>query len=171
MKRKTITLRNPQANAVLERVHQTLGNIIRTFELHEELHLTELEAWQGILAAAAFAIRATYHTTLQHTPSQLVFGRDAILNVQCDVDWTAIKASKQKLIKKNTERENSSRKTYQYHVGDKILVKQGWGAKYAKAPYKGPYQVTRVNTNGTLRYLRGVVDDVINIRNVKPYYE
>ncbi len=35
IKRKPITTRNPQANAIVERVHQTIGNMIRTFELHE----------------------------------------------------------------------------------------------------------------------------------------
>jgi transposase InsO family protein len=33
IKAKPITVRNPQANAIVERVHQVLGNIIRTFEL------------------------------------------------------------------------------------------------------------------------------------------
>ena len=28
-----INVRNPQANAIVERVHQTIGNIIRTFEI------------------------------------------------------------------------------------------------------------------------------------------
>ena len=28
--KRTITTRNPQANAILERVHQTIGNILRT---------------------------------------------------------------------------------------------------------------------------------------------
>jgi len=32
--RKGTTVRNPQAYLVLERVHQTLGNIIRTFDVH-----------------------------------------------------------------------------------------------------------------------------------------
>ena len=29
--KRPITGRNPQANAIIERIHQTLGNIIRTF--------------------------------------------------------------------------------------------------------------------------------------------
>ena len=28
VKKKTITTRNPQANAIVERVHQTIGNVI-----------------------------------------------------------------------------------------------------------------------------------------------
>ena len=33
--KRTITTRNPQANAILERVHQTIGNIIRTFSFED----------------------------------------------------------------------------------------------------------------------------------------
>ena len=35
IKNKPITTRNPKANAIVERVHQTIGNIIRTFELQD----------------------------------------------------------------------------------------------------------------------------------------
>ena len=35
IKGKPITVRNPQANAIIERVHQVIGNIIRTFELED----------------------------------------------------------------------------------------------------------------------------------------
>jgi hypothetical protein len=41
--------------------------------------------------AVAFALRSTYHTTLQAMPGQLVFGRDMVLNVQHLTDWTVIK--------------------------------------------------------------------------------
>jgi hypothetical protein len=44
--------------------------------------------------AVAFALRSTYHTTLQVTPGQLVFGRDMVLNIQHLTDWTVIKARK-----------------------------------------------------------------------------
>jgi hypothetical protein len=33
LKLKPITTRNPQANAIIERVHQTIGNIIQTFNV------------------------------------------------------------------------------------------------------------------------------------------
>ena len=53
-----------------------------------------------------FATRATYHTTLQATPAQLVFGRDAILNTQFEANWKYIKERKQKLIEQNNECKN-----------------------------------------------------------------
>ena len=33
LKRKPITTRNPQSNAIIERIHQTIGNIIRRFDV------------------------------------------------------------------------------------------------------------------------------------------
>ena len=91
IKRKIISTRNPQANAVVERVHQTLANLIRSQEIQNDPYVDEDDPWTGILVATAFALRSTYHTTLQATPGQLVFGRDMILNLQFQADWTAIK--------------------------------------------------------------------------------
>ena len=71
----------PQANAIVERVHQTISNIIRTFELQDNC-LDEEDPWSGILSAVAFAIRATYSTTTPKSPGQLVFGKDMILNIE-----------------------------------------------------------------------------------------
>ena len=92
--RKGSTVRNPQSNAVIERVHQTIGNILRTFP---KTMLNRDNPWGGILAATMFAVRATYHTTMQATPAQLVFGRDAILNTKFEANWTLIKQRKQGL--------------------------------------------------------------------------
>ena len=113
VKRKPITVRNPQANAIVERIHQVLGNMIRSFEL-EDNHLDEEDPWKGLLTAAAFAVRATVHTTLKKTPGQLVFGRDMIFNIKHTANWEYIRARKQKLINKNNERENSKQIDYEY---------------------------------------------------------
>eukprot|EP00957_Ditylum_brightwellii_P006413 487065-Ditylum_brightwellii.AAC.1 len=34
VKKRSITVRNPQANNIIERIHQTIGNMIRSFEVH-----------------------------------------------------------------------------------------------------------------------------------------
>ena len=78
LKRKPITTRNPQSNVIIERIHQNMGNIIRTFDVS---NIVNNDPWSGILVATMFAVRATYHTTLQASLMQLVFGRDAILNI------------------------------------------------------------------------------------------
>ena len=64
----------------MERVHQTIGNIIRTFKI-QQMDLDNENPWEGILSSTMFAIRSTVHTTTQHTPLQKVFGRDTILNI------------------------------------------------------------------------------------------
>ena len=64
---------NPQSNGIVERVHQVLNDSLRTFEL-ENKDLDENHPWSLFLTAVAYAIRSTYHTTLQATPAQLVFG-------------------------------------------------------------------------------------------------
>ena len=61
LKRKPITTRNPHSNVIIKRIHQTIGNIIRTFDVS---NIINNEPWLGILAVTMFAVRATYHTTL-----------------------------------------------------------------------------------------------------------
>jgi hypothetical protein len=101
IKRKVISMQNPQANAIIEHAHQTLGNLIRSFQLQDKPYCDPDDPWGGILVAIAFALRSMYHTPLQSTPGQLVFGRDMVFNIQHLTDWTAIKAHKQQIICKN----------------------------------------------------------------------
>ena len=67
LKRKPITTRKHQSNAITKRIHQTIGNIIRTFDVS---NIVNNDPWSGILATTMFAVRATYHTTLQASPMQ-----------------------------------------------------------------------------------------------------
>jgi len=170
IKRKGTTVRNPQANSILERVHQTFGNIIRTFEVHHS-EMTSESPWDGILSATMFALRATYHLTLQATPIQLVFGRDAMLNVQFQADWQLIKQLKQKQIYQDNLKENKRRIPHEYKIGDKVLYLIQPKGKYNENPYKGPYVITKVNNNGTVQIHKGAIYETVNIRLLKPYIE
>ena len=109
IKKKGITIRNPQTNAILERVHLVIGNMIKTFQIYDREDLDEKDPWSGILLAVMFGVRSTYHTTLEATPAQLVFGRDTILLIQQQADWKYIKEKKQKLIDYNNKRENKKK--------------------------------------------------------------
>ena len=61
IKHKPITARNLKANAIIERTHQTIGNIIRTFQLDKK-KLDMENPWEGILSAVIFAMKSTVHT-------------------------------------------------------------------------------------------------------------
>ena len=60
---KPITTHNPQANAIVERIHQVLNDMIQTYEL-EETELDETNPFDEMLTSIAYAIRCTYHTVL-----------------------------------------------------------------------------------------------------------
>ena len=166
---KVISVRNPQANSIIERVHQVLGNMIRTFEL-EKNYIDEDDPWSGILSAAAFAIRSTYHTTLKSTPGQLVFGRDMVLNSTHEANWEYIRKRKQQIIAKNNKAENAKRIPHTYAIGDRVLLRRGTDNKY-ETPYRGPYIILKVNDNGTVRMKVRNVEDTYNIRQITPYID
>eukprot|EP00957_Ditylum_brightwellii_P211690 15366469-Ditylum_brightwellii.AAC.1 len=71
VKKKPITARNPQANSIIERIHQTIGNMIGSFEVHDT-SIDEKDPWTWKLSAVIFATIATVPTTMQATPMQLL---------------------------------------------------------------------------------------------------
>ena len=80
-----------------------------------------------------------------------------------------IKRRRQERIRRNNERENAKRIPHKYEVGDQVLVTADALDKFSTTPYKGPYEVKQVNTNGTLRLQMGAVTDTVNIRRIHPY--
>jgi hypothetical protein len=158
---------------MVERCHQTIHNMIRSQRIKDKRDLDD-GSWGGVLSAVAFAMRATVHTTNQASPMQLVFGRDAILNVSFQADWQYIKERKQKLIVQNNKRENAKRKPHTYQVNDTVKILLDPNRKHGVDRYQGPWVVQQVNDNGTLRLKRdtangGVVYQTWNVRNVLPY--
>jgi hypothetical protein len=126
----------------------------------------------NFLSSAAYAIRSTFHTTLKATPGQLVFGRDRVLPIKFMAEWGAIEQQRQKEMGRNNRRENSSRISHDYKVGDKILLKKpGKHLRKLEAPRTGPHTVTAIYTNGTVHIQKGKVNERVNIRRLFPYFE
>jgi hypothetical protein len=161
--------RNPQANSVLERVHLTLHNLLRTFELQQQT-LDPMDPWSGFLAATAYAIRSTYHTTLQATPAELVFGRDMLFNREFQPNWEEIRRRKQQLIDDNNRRENAKRIKHTYSVGDQVLYRLRDSRKH-HSHYDGPFTIVQTYTNGQVKIRRHNTTQKVNIRLLHPYYE
>ena len=65
-----ITSSNPQANSILDRFHQAIGNIIRAFKV-KDMVFDDENPWNGILECTMFTLRAMVHTTKQNTPTNL----------------------------------------------------------------------------------------------------
>ena len=166
-----LTSYNPQSNGIIERVHQVLGNALRTFEL-EEKELDTNDPWEHFLSAAALAIRSTVHTTLDATtPGQLVFGRDMLLPIQIKTDWAQIRQCKQDIINVNNRKENAKCIEHKYRVGENVLLEKAGLISKLSAPRMGPYWITHTYTNGTVCIQRGIVNERVNIRRLTPYKE
>ena len=164
LKSQKTTAYNPQANGVIERVHQVLNDCLRMYELEDE-ELKGRDPFRPFLAAAAFAIRSITRNT-----RQLVYGRDMLLPVKFTADWAAIQQRKQTETKRNNERENKSRIAHEYKVGDQILLTKPGKIRKHRAPHTGPYKIERVYSNGTIHIRRGQISDRVNLRRVIPYF-
>ena len=55
IKKSGISPRNPQANSILERIHQVIGNMIKTFQIYDrEDTIQSLFNWKPILSFIRF---------------------------------------------------------------------------------------------------------------------
>ena len=167
LKRKPITNSSPQSNAIIKKIHQTIVNIINTFDV---FNIVNNNQWSGILAASMFAVHATYHTTLQASPMQLLFGRYDILNIKQVADWEHILQCKKLQINNNNKCKNMRWNNHQYKVGNKILVKRKKNSKH-KLEFMGSTSITQINENGTVRFQKGIINDATNIRRIKPLFD
>jgi hypothetical protein len=73
----------------VERVHQTLGNMICTYEL-ENFEFGYNDPWSQILADCAWLIHSTGHSILDATPAQIVFGRDMLFDLSFTTNYNQL---------------------------------------------------------------------------------
>ena len=166
------TSRNPQANAICERMHQTMGNVLRTL-LHGHPINNELQAEaivDNALATTMHTLRSSVSRSLNyHSPGSLAFHRDMFLNLPLQADLEAIRQRRQLLIDDNLRRQNEKRRHYDYQVGQLVLVKDPDGKKLDPKA-KGPYPIQQVHANGTLTIQRTpFVTERIHLRRVFPF--
>ncbi|KAL7425678.1 hypothetical protein ACHAXM_000119, partial [Skeletonema potamos] len=170
LKRKPTSIKNPQANAILERVHQVLMTMARTAEL-DMADTVEPSDVADFLTNAAWAIRSTYHTVLKASPGAAIFGRDMLFDIPFLADWNKIGEYRQHQTDQNTERENSSRRDWDYKVGDQVLLRKDGILRKSESRYeRDPWTITSIHTNGTIRVQRGTKSERLNIRRVIPFF-
>eukprot|EP00731_Ephydatia_muelleri_P033062 Em0025g18a len=79
VKRRLTTPYHPQANGLDERYNQTLQNMLAKFVS------TKQTVWSSYLDTCTFAYNTSRHESSTYTPFQLMFGRQAILPVDIDL--------------------------------------------------------------------------------------
>jgi hypothetical protein len=165
--------KNPQANAICERMHQTVGNILGTL-LHNEPPKDVTKAKDFIdkaLSIATHTMHTGVHTTLRSSPGKLIFNRDMFLNIALIADWHAITQTREHLINENLMRENRKQKRYDYVPNQKVLKKRHKTRKLGQKT-SGPYKImqTHVNRIQTVELKPGI-SERISIHRVIPYKE
>ena len=164
------TVKNPQGNSPVERIHQVIGHMLLTKDLENQTY-DLIDPFGEILSSIAWAIRSSYHSTLHATPGEIVFGRDMIFNMKVAIDWDLMQKNKEQQIIRDNIRENLKRIDYDYKVGDKVMVLQSGVVRKLDRRKKGPFRITQVFTNGNVMIQRGITQERINIRRIEPVLE
>ncbi len=121
IKRKPTMIKNPQGNAILECLHQVLGQMLCTSKLDMAKTITADDV-DVFLYNVAWAICSTYHTVLKTAPGAAIFGRDMLFNILFIADWNKIGDYRQLQTDLDTACINSKQVNYDYKVGNKVLV-------------------------------------------------
>jgi hypothetical protein len=148
--------------------------MLRTYNLREMTwtELTTPGTIDDILAAVAFAMRATIHTSLDATPANLAFSRDMFFPTTYVANWRHIKSKRKKAVTKRNQEENKARVAYKYKVGSKVLISrtyQGEIVPKLAQPHEGPFIVKKVFAIGNVLIQRRGYKERINIRRLRPF--
>lgn len=168
IKDKPITTKNPQSNAICERVHL---NILRVRpDLQDQL--------ETALDYAAYIIRASCHTVLRASPAQLLFGEDMLTRQLQFANWNYLSKQRFMTILQDNERENLKRVQHFYRVGDNVMLRVPADNVMLRVPArerkktdlvsKGPFVVKAVHDNGTVMIDTGAAEYLTNIRRIFP---
>ena len=112
-------------------------------------------------AAASYAARATIHSILRISPGAWVFLRD---------DLQFIQQCRQVIIDERLCRVKFSRRSYDYKVGDEMLILLDNPTTLDNRG-RGPYTIIQVHANGTVTFQRTIhIRERINIRRIKPFH-
>ncbi len=109
--RKPTTVKNPQANGILECVHQVLGQMLCTAELDMTNSVTPYDI-DVFLDNAAWAICSTYHAVLKASPGVAILGRDMLFDIPFVADCHKIGEQRQLLTDCGNQRENAKHIDY-----------------------------------------------------------
>jgi hypothetical protein len=115
IKRKPTTIKNPQANAICERIHQVLGTMMCTSEIDmaESVEPADIDTF---IDNAAWAICSTYHTVLKTSPGAAIFARDMLFGVPFLADWKQIGEYRQRQTVCDNGREKKTRVDFNYKL-------------------------------------------------------
>ncbi len=169
---RPITSKNPTANSICERMHQSIGNTLRVLASMDppQGNQTANQLVDTALTTAVFVSQSTLSSALSITPDGIAFGHDMVMNIPLITDLELLRQKRQQLVNQRLIEANRKRFSYDYNVGDEVL-------KLIHKPDKleeraiGPFPITCVHANGTVTIrLSPTVVERLSLRRIKPYH-
>ena len=151
----------PQGNAIIERMHRTLGNMIRA-----KLVGRNEKDWPLLIPGVMIAMNEAPHEQHGYTPNEIIHGHE--VRIPADLIWPSeaceetlteyVGRIKKKLAKIRRVVQPLNQKagtgTNPFAAGDRVLIAKRKIDKDNKfeANWKGPYLVTRVPSKHQVEY-------------------
>ena len=170
IKSKPTTAKNPQANAVCERMHKTVADIVRTLVKEKPPSDDEEaeECMDNAMGSCIHALRCVVNHTMKTSPGALVFQSDMLMDVPLVADLEAIRGRQQQWIDDHLRRTNKGRVDCNCHAGEKVKL-QGWDPVKLEGRFRGQCENKQVFTNGTVKLqLEPEVQRAFNTRKMQP---
>ncbi|KAG7372183.1 integrase core domain containing protein [Nitzschia inconspicua] len=150
IKVRSSTARNPQGNPIVERIHQSVGLILRVITPEENPRSFEdgKRVIRRCLATAIHACRCASSGAIGDlSPGALAFHRDMLLDIPMQTDITILTTNRQGMIDRNLLKANAKRVKHDYAVDEKVLKQVSLGlSDKLKPSYTGPYRISTVHT-------------------------
>jgi hypothetical protein len=145
------TSKNPQANAICERMHQTVTNVLRTLVYtNPPQNLTQArDIINDALATAMHAMQTNIATTLRSTPGPLAFAQYMFLNMLLIAGWQAIARTHEHHVNENLQHANRKQRQYDCTPRQQVLKKVHNPTKLG-VRMEGPYTIECVHVDGNL---------------------
>jgi hypothetical protein len=141
------SVKNPQANAILEHIHAVLGNMLHTSKL-DMAKMVKASDIDNFLSDAAWSVCSIYHTVIKTSPGAAIFGQEMLFDILFIDDWQKIGEHRQGLTDLNNPRGNKGRIDYDYKVGPKVLLRKEGILRSAESRWhKKPWLITSVHRN------------------------
>jgi len=151
----TTTVKNPQANSVIERMYLTFGQLLRSIltqgkvsqnEQHSDLLHSYIDT---ALFSSLYAINSAINSTAKVSPGSSIFQRDMLLPIQCITNWELIRHRKQLRSHHNNFLENQCRRPFTCTPNMEVMLHDLTGVKLS-ANSSGPYTISKVHSSGTV---------------------
>ena len=119
-------MKNPQSNAICERMHQTIADILIVLNATNPTTNDKAadEMTESAIATCVHATRWALNHQMQASPGGLVFNRYMLLDTPLIENYEAIQGRRQQLTEKSLMISNRKRIYYNYNIGDKVYIKE-----------------------------------------------